>query len=389
MANDYQTPPPDDLGAKDAANQANEGRSDPGAGDRSGGGNSTSSIYGKIPQGGGWWNAVKGTWDTKYGLGDSWINPDGTVDPQKTSQAALQAAQASSGTSPQDLMAAYTTTLQGLQVTPDAATEDLMKKAAQNTWSTSRFLTAWEQTDSFKQAFPGILDPQGNLRMDPTSYVTITQSYKDYANRYGINLGQQQVAWLIRHGVTAQVFAGRAQAVGQLTQNRQYFDAFNQTLKSEGQQPLSEGDQLRFIMGQGNASWTQTWNRATAKYASAQAGITIGKAGQYTSISQDLLNKVAQKGLTPAEQATAWQDVGQNLLETLPAARKDYYGLTKAQVVAAAFGGKGQAEARQLIAHITNQEKAFYEQPRAEEFLVQGPTGGVELGGVAGAAQGD
>lgn len=327
------------------------------------------------------------------GLGDSWVDPKtGLPVPAGTPGAVkltdyIKNITGQQGADPKNLQASYLTALQGLGIDVDANLQQLMQHASQQGWSMARFKQAVYDTPEFHQEFPGIFDNQGNLRMTPQQYIQTKQSYISTAAQYGVNASPKTIAWMFRNEVSPQEFASRAQAINSLQNNQQYFRAFNETLKAQGMDPLSRGDQLRFVLGEGNKEWYNQWQNASTRYSAQQAGIDTQKGGMYTSIGEHLLGKIADKGLSVDAMNQAWQQVGQNLLTALPDSRIQGYNLTKKQIAEASFGGPHQARTRQRIQDILNQEQAFYQQ-RASADLVTTPSGGIGERGRGQVAQG-
>jgi uncharacterized protein YfkK (UPF0435 family) len=269
--------------------------------------------------------------------------------------------------------AAFENILIGWGIPLDAGLQGLIQQGIKAGWNTARFLNALYQTDEFKQAFPGIFNPDGTLKMSPSQYLATKRSYQAYAQQFGVNLNDSQVSYLFRNNVSPQEFAIRAQALTTLRTNQQYFQAFNQQLRQEGMQPLSKADQFRFVMGEGNQEWYDLWQRASTRYAAEQAGLHFGKVGQaYTNIPQGVVKKVAGLGLDTSQMQKGFAQLAQELQRTLPMSRIQKFGLSKEDLVQLEFGGPRQAAVAQKVQQIMANEQAFLQNRVRGEFLTPG-----------------
>ncbi len=215
-------------------------------------------------------------------------------------------------------------------------------------------------TPEFHQQFPGIFNPDGTLKMTPSSYLSAVKQFQATATQEGVNLGDKRLAFLFRNDVSTQEFATRASALTTLRVNQQYFDAFNEQLKQQGEQPLTRQDMFKFVLGEGNQKWYDLWNQSTTRFTAEQAGISFGRAAQsYTALPQSAVSAIAGKQLSPAAQASAFGKLAQDLTSTLPLSKIQKFNISKSDLVELEFGGPHQASIAQRVQQILQNEKAF------------------------------
>lgn len=222
---------------------------------------------------------------------------------------------------------------------------------------------AIEQTPQFHEAFPGIFNSNGTLKMSPTQYITTKKSYEAYATKNGVMMDPKRLTWLFQNNVSPTEFAQRSQAVQTLRDNQQYFNAFNQQLKQQGMQPLTEADKFKMIMGEGNAEWYDTWNNASSRYAGEQAGLKFGPSAtgtgaNYLRLGEGVVKQVAGLGLTAGQTSSGYAQLAKDLTSLLPQSRIQGMGLTKKDLVQLEFGGPNQAAIAVKAAQIVANEKA-------------------------------
>jgi hypothetical protein len=244
--------------------------------------------------------------------------------------------------------------------------QQLISAGVGDKYNYDRFLRYLRQTPEYRQAFPGIFNEDGSLKMSEDQYLANKVQYEQYASRYGVNLSEGKIAWLFKNDVDPSEFADRAPAVTRLRENKDLYTAFKKELVDSGlAKPKDvEGNKemFRFVMGAGNQAWYDLWQDAATRYTANEAGITFAKnRDAYTNLNQRIIERVSAKGLTEEAMSTGFQEVAEQLLTVLPLSQLQGYGLTKRDLVTAQFGGKGSARIRQLAERVIKQEEAFYE----------------------------
>ncbi len=301
--------------------------------------------------------ATGGIWvDPKTGA----IVPEGTPGAISLAQYATQQQSQSNKAGKTNFQAAANMTLQswGLPITPSL--QALIDQGTKAGWNMTTFQYYLEQSPEFHQAFPGIFDSNGTLKMSPTAYLSTVKSYQSYAAQAGVDLNPQQLNYLFRNDVSPAEFAQRAQAVTTLRTNKQYFDAFNQQLKQEGMAPLSRGDQFKFVMGEGNQAWYDLWQQASTRYSAEQAGLKFGQAAKsYTNLGQGLVEKVAGLGLSQPQMQQSFAQLAKDLQTTYPMSQIQKFNITKQDLVELEFGGPRQAAVAKKVSQVMANEKAF------------------------------
>jgi hypothetical protein len=255
--------------------------------------------------------------------------------------------------------ATYTTYTSGLGLDTSGNVGKLIDKAAQNGWNSARFQEQLYKTADFQQAFPGIFNDQGGLKMTPEQYQYNALQYQDAAAAAGVNLGPKEQAALFANDVSVREAGLRMQHEHTLKTNRAMFDAFNRELVAAGQQPLDKKGIFNFLSGQGNAAAVNLWENAAADYSATQSGIKIGgPAGQYTSLGRKQFEKIANLGLSEADLASGFGQLAHAFLTTVPLSHIQNSGLSKSDIRQAVFGGPKQAKIQEKMKHMLGQLQA-------------------------------
>lgn len=245
--------------------------------------------------------------------------------------------------------------------------DNLMALAQQGfnrSWTTERFINELRKTPDYRQAFPGIYNPDGTLKMSEAQYQANVNQYQSYASQAGVNLSEQQIGWLIRNDVLPSEYADRAPALGQLQRNPQLYQAFAKELVRNGvAKPgeVTKGELAKFIMGQGNRQWMELWNDTVTRNSAINAGVTFSKnSDKYLAANPGLIERISNKGLSESQLEEGWQTYARYMLDTFDLAKYQGVGLTRKDVAAAAFGGRGSAAVRQKIERVMGTDEAFW-----------------------------
>jgi hypothetical protein len=274
---------------------------------------------------------------------------------------------------------AFLNQLMGMGLAPGGNLSALAQHGASMNWDIYTFLNHVYDTPEFQDAFPGIFNENGSLKMSIDQYLSNVAQYESISAQTGVNLSDNTVAWLFENDVAPAEFATRAPAIGRLQRDPQLWRSFSAELQRNGEKVTRDG-LLRFAAGLGNAAWYDLWQDAVTRNAAFDAGIEIKRAGaagkDYTAIRQGMLERISGKDLSEDEMTAAFQEMGEHLLTTLPLSKLQGYNLSKRDIETHAFGGKHQADIRQKMKRVLEQEQRFYG-PRATPALASGDQGGL------------
>lgn len=257
----------------------------------------------------------------------------------------------------------------------------------------AKFLNEIRQTRAYKDRFAAI-----PADMTESTYLSVEKQYHETAAILGIHLGdtthppggrgdnpkiQGRERFLFANNVSPAEFAEKAKAVVAIRDNPEMFKQFAIEIGRAGlptfgfvkNDTIDPTHLVKFVMGQGDPAWHELWQNTMADTAAVQAGITIGKhTGLYTGLSRKAIHGVADQNLDPSVLATKFNEVSDNLLSTLPLSQARAYGISKADIVEATFGGPRAAQARAKIARAKAEHEAFA-QDRAAPQVGQDESG--------------
>lgn len=246
----------------------------------------------------------------------------------------------------------------GIKLSPNI--QNLVNQAANGGFSSDYFITLLQKTPEFHARFPGIYGPRGTLKMLPQQYIAQERSYQDQAARYGLSIGRKQIGWMVHHNISPAKAAVRFQADAVIQQNPEYFQSFNEELKARGMKALGYKGAQKFLLGAGNAKEYAIWQGASTRHAAEQAGISVGgPATEDMNLSESEKKMVAQKGFSQAQATAHFQNLSQLLGNILPESQIQGFGLTKADLIQAEFGGPKQAQINQMIQQLSKNQQAF------------------------------
>lgn len=267
---------------------------------------------------------------------------------------------------------------------PGAFVQNLIDHGLNRKWSITQFQNEVYQSPAFQQEYPGIFNSDGTLKMTPEAYQQQVQQYQSYAQQAGIAWNDNKAAYLFRNDVSPAEFAVRAQNEYTLESNKAYFSAYQEELKAKGLPPADKNSLFHLLNGTGDKRYQTLWNEATVRYSAEQAGLKFGNAqNAYTNLNEKLVARVAGKGLTLDAETQGFQTLAQNLLTALPMSEARTYGLTKGDLIQAAFGGKHQAAAIQKL-KLVQDTNAAYDEARAAPQTFSDQSGGLSIVGGEG-----
>lgn len=324
---------------------------------------------------------------TRGGAGDGG-GSDGDFTLQEIIDQVLGTATENSSTV-QDYVASAQTTAAGWGIPWSDNLMELARLGFEKSWSVDRFLNELRKTPDYRQAFPGIYNADGTMKMSEAKYLANVNQYQSYASQAGVNLSEQQIGWMIRNDVLPSEYADRAPALGQLQRNPQLYQAFAKELVRNGvARPgeITKKELAKFIMGQGNRQWTELWNDTVTRNSAINAGVTFSKnSDKYLAANPNLIERISNKGLTEGQLEEGWQSYARFMLDTYDLAKYQGVGLTRKDVATAAFGGKHSADIRRKIERVMGTDEAFWSANTANAQTYADAQGNV--GVVGGATQ--
>lgn len=282
----------------------------------------------------------------------------------------------------------YKAALQNYGIDMTGNLKSLVSEAVSSGYTESEFLYFLRQTPEYRQRFKGIYDKQGDMRMSESEYINYEFNLQNLGKQYGYKVTSQDIGQSLRKGIMPEQFEDRLSALQRIRDYEPAMKAFQQTLRARGLMPPNSRDwtkqeQYDFVTGQSNPEFYKAWEEASAATAAATAGIDVvykGKAEGYTDIKRGAILKVIKSmpGYQTEEQlAEGFDKLGEDLLTVLPLSEARTYGLTKRDLIAATFGGKNAAKARQKVKRVVQTHEAFQEDRANAGF---GMTGEGRLG---------
>lgn len=237
--------------------------------------------------------------------------------------------------------------------------QQLVEQASREQWTSNQFIAAIYQSNTFKSTFPGIFREDGSLKMDPYQYKQQADEYQSIANRYGITIDNARIGSLINRDVSVDEFQTRAEAIGRIDENRQYFDAFKKVLEARGIKGLNTDEEIAdFLIGKGDKKFYDIWEEVQIGGAAKMAGVNL---------NAKMMNTISKKipgadTMDPAALQQSFQNLAASLRTALPQSKIQGYGLTKRDLVELEFGGPRQAAIADKVNRIMAQYQGNMEQ---------------------------
>jgi hypothetical protein len=290
----------------------------------------------------------------------------------------------SAGPSPQDLrnaQASLLAILQSWQIPITPAITRMVAGAVKQGVSTTAFAQAFRNTKAYAKRFPGILKPDGTMRMTESQYISGYASARDYAASIGRNLSPAAYGLAIKRGNSPSEIKDKLLALDKLTSYKPQLDSFNEYLLSTGQikKPLEKKDLIEFLMG-GRKDLQDAWKVANTAFQLEQAaGVDVGKPKMGGDISYKELKQQIQRfeALGGNVDEIDFAKMGSLINEVIP--KSDLYGagITKKAVVNMMLNGKNAGEITSRVKNVLATYEAAVTEPTA-----QAPTyaGQVRLG---------
>jgi len=203
------------------------------------------------------------------------------------------------GTSPAELSGILT----GLGLDPHLF-RDFITQAVQQGWTADEVAAQLYRSPEFKNAFPGIFNPDGSLKMsasDWTQQVYGEGGIMDTARQYGIKVSRAHAGLLIGNDVSPTEWAHRALIYERATSSEVYRQSFNSVLKAAGQPALDQKGWWDLIAGKSDtrieniyeASALRAGGLEISPRAALRASRQIGAPGEEIDV-QKLVEQVQQ-----------------------------------------------------------------------------------------------
>jgi len=282
----------------------------------------------------------------------------------------------------------FVNTLKELGIPLTGNMNQLINNALAKNYNSANFMFYLRQTKEYHQKFTGIFNKNGTLKMSEAQYLSNLKQYENLASKAGINIGPKMMDWLFLNNVSPSEFADRATSYTRLRRNEDLYRAFKQELIQSGEKPnaLTRKNMLKFILGEGNQKWYDTWQDAVTRNAAQQAGVAIGKRNALANLGQGAIERISGLGLSEAALSKGFTQIADDIANLLPDSQLFQVGLTKSDLVTLRFGGKNRQQIADKVQGILAQRNLAEEQ-KATPQLYQTQTGSkLNYGGLSGEA---
>lgn len=229
--------------------------------------------------------------------------------------------------------------LKGLGLRP-VQFNNLIDKAVRNGWQPEQFESAVYQSPAFKQAFPGIFRGDGSLRMSPAEYRSVTDSYKEIAQRYGLygELGKGRLGNLIKGNVSPQELADRFSAVQRMKQYAPAFESFQKLVADNTGKKMTQENVYEFVMGKSPAEFYDLWEAASVGAAAGSAGVNLS-AAEMRSIATRVPGIQTEESMY-----SGFQELASKIKTLMPMSQLANMGVNKGDLIELQFGGPKAAD---------------------------------------------
>lgn len=317
--------------------------------------------------------------------------PGGGEAPSGGSPSTTGGSTGSSGPSPQQLRnaeASYISILTGWGIPIKPAVQTLVAQAARAGVSTTAFVLNFRKTKAYAKRFPGIVRPNGTMRMTEAQYLSGYLATKDAAAKLGRSFSLQAYGAAIKNGQSVAEISDRLEVVDKIKSYGPQLAEFSDYLLSTGQikKPLTRKDAQDFIMGyRGDlqAAWTEA---NTAFKLQEQANVNVGKPGAGNDISykelKGMLGRYQALGGDPEQ--VDFVKMGALISEVLPKNELYGAGITKKDIVNMMLSGKNAGEVTKRVQNVLDTYEAAVSEPAAH---VQGYAGRAPLGTPAASSE--
>lgn len=274
--------------------------------------------------------------------------------------------------------------LQSLGIRPTSNLNRLINQAGQKRWTQSTFLYYLRKTKEYKEAFPGIFNKDGTMKMSEQRYLGMVTQYKEIAGLFGLTLNKERLGALFTGDTSVGEYRVRAQAIRIIKDNHDAFVQFGKVLRARGviKRQLKMKDLQDIVLGIADPKWYEVWREAELRTAAVEAGLNFGKgkgAQGDLAVPKGVMKTLLDAGLQGRALQDAVDALAQNFLETLPLSKIYGEDLSKKDIAIAIAGGKGSAQIRQRVERVLATEEAFNTEQRAIPQLVETEAGKTTL----------
>ncbi len=293
------------------------------------------------------------------------------------------------GPSPQDLRNAEASLLSiltawGIPIKP--AIRTLVSQSVKKGVSTTAFTQAFRKTKAYAQRFPGIMKPNGVMRMTEAQYISGYQQARDAAAALGRPLSLQMFGAAIKAGNSVAEIRSKLEVVDKVTAYAPQLAEFSDYLLATGKikKPLTRKDAQDFIMGT-RKDLQEEWTIAnTAFKMQEQAGLNVGKPGAGNEISYKELGGMLKRfqALGGDPEQIDFIKMGALISEVIP--KSDLYGagIRQKDVVDMMLSGKNAGEVTKRVQSVLDTYEAAVSEPAAhgQSYLGKMPLGTPQAG---------
>ncbi len=237
----------------------------------------------------------------------------------------------------------------GIPLTP--AVDQFVAQAAQKQMSGDAFMAAIRKTKAYARAFPGIMQPNGVLRMSEAEYQAGFEAVQEYGNSIGRVMNKAEFAMALKNGNSVAEVKQKWGAIDSLLTNGAILDQFVKYRQSQGlSAPENREDMLKFVMGLGPREWEVGYDQAVAGARAKTAGLRMS----FDDIKQ-VIGAIETSGLGDIQDITpeVYAKVRDNLRHV---GTMKQYGIKDKDAVLAAFG---IGEKRDLVNDVVKNAEAF------------------------------
>lgn len=269
---------------------------------------------------------------------------------------------------------------------PSGYFTDLLEQAVTERWTPEMLTANIYSSQEFRTMFPGYFRPDGTAMFSSAAqYLQQRDLYYHAADLYGENISGDVIAQQFEMGRSPQEFADVLSAVQRIKEDPQYWSQFQRFAADAGLGDVTKGDLVSFALGEKPAEWYDLMEKTSLAGEAAAQGLKL--SDKNIKQLQSRLPGSAAQGLDATQLASSFEEVVRNLRD-MDLAKLYGFGLTKADVIAAQFGGQGSEKARRKIEQLHATDEAFQREVRGHTQVAQTQGGGfATIGGQAERAQ--
>jgi hypothetical protein len=260
---------------------------------------------------------------------------------------------------------------------------NLIQHAISGGWSQTEFMWNLRKTPEYEATFPGIMNPNGTMKMTEAQYMALEKSFQETADLYGIHLNRENQALLFEGDVSAREWQQRAMAINRIRENPEAFQQFEAAARAQGliKGKFNRKDAYHLAIGEGPTEWYKLLEEFGTRTAAVQAGFDISKhaklAGYLGLTRKQILaiNKAVPGLGGEAQMAGSFQELAQRFRQLLPEGNITGFDVSKEDLIQLEFGGPRQAQVADTVARILAAVKARQEPLAQPTFAstAQGP----------------